>query len=287
MKRILITGGNGQLAQCIKDISKTSTELEFIFTDVEELDITNLEEVSSFFDKNKIDYCINCAAYTAVDKAEEESEIAYKVNAEGPRNLAVACQKNEATLLQISTDFVFDGEKSTPYIEEDKANPISVYGASKLKGEELITQNLERYFIIRTAWLYSEHGANFMKTMLRLGAEREELSVVADQKGSPTYAKDLAEVLMKIVNEESKKYGLYHYSNRGETSWYGFAQAIFEAAEIQIRLKAIATEAYPTPAKRPKFSVMSTSKISAAFDVKIPTWKESLKRALQNLKKEA
>lgn len=285
MKKILVTGGNGQLARCIKDVAESLTNYEFIFANSSTLDITNKTLVTFFFTDNSFDYCINCAAYTAVDKAEEDSEKAYKVNAKGALNLAKACCGNGTTLIHISTDFVFDGERVCSYEERDTTNPINVYGASKLKGEENIQQNLDRYFILRTSWLYSEYGANFMKTMLRLGNERDELSVVSDQLGSPTYAKDLADIILKLIASESKEYGIYHFSNRGKTSWCGFAQAIFEEATIDIKLNSIKTEAYPTPAKRPKFSVLCTSKISELLSVDIPYWKDSLKIAFHNLKK--
>jgi len=286
MKLVLVTGSNGQLAKCIKELSVSFTNYHFIYSDSTALDITNNVQVTEFFKVNTIDYCINCAAYTAVDKAEEETEKAYKVNADGVKNLAIACRKKKTTLIHISTDFVFDGTQASSYLEEDATNPINVYGASKLKGEELIQQNLSNHFILRTSWLYSEYGNNFLKTMLRLGNEREELSVVSDQIGSPTYAKDLAKTILRIIEIESDNYGVYHYSNRGKTSWCGFAKAIFEGAEIDIKLKSIKTEAYPTPAKRPMFSVMCTAKISDALSIDIPYWKDSLKVAIQNLKKD-
>ena len=285
MKTILVTGGNGQLGKCIKDGFQLKENLKVIYTNSSTLDITNKVQIDAIFESNSIDYCINCAAYTAVDKAENDSKLAYKINAEGAKNLAKKCKENGAILIHISTDFVFDGERVCSYEERDTTNPINVYGASKLKGEELIKQNLEDYFILRTSWLYSEYGANFLKTMLRLGIEREELSVVSDQIGSPTYAKDLASVILKLIESETKKYGVYHYSNRGKTSWCGFAQAIFEEADIHIKLDPIKTEAYPTPAKRPKFSVLCTAKISEELGGEIPYWKDSLKVAIQNLKK--
>ncbi len=283
MNKILVTGGNGQLARCIKDVANPLTDYEFIFADSSTLDITNKSQITSFFDEHSIDYCVNCAAYTAVDKSEEESDWAYKVNANGALNLAKVCQENSTILIHISTDFVFDGERFCSYEERDATNPINIYGASKLKGEENIQQNLDNYFIIRTSWLYSEYGANFLKTMLRLGNERGELKVVSDQLGSPTYAKDLAKIILKLIESKSKEYGVYHYSNQGKTSWCGFAQAIFEEANINIKLNPIKTEAYPTLAKRPKFSVLSTTKITELLQIDIPYWKDSLKVAFRNL----
>ena len=218
----MVTGSNGQLASCIKDLAKQYDGLNFIYTDYKELDICDLNQVNTFFKSNKkIDYCINCAAYTAVDKAESDVEKAFEINANGAKNLAIACREFDAILIQISTDFVFDGEKKEPYTETDVAKPISVYGASKAtRGELKLQQTLETYFILRTSWLYSEHGANFMKTMLRLAETRDEISVVSDQIGTPTYAGDLADVILKIISSKNTNFGLYHYSNEGVASWY-------------------------------------------------------------------
>ena len=286
MKKVLVTGGNGQLARCINDVANSLAEYEFIFASSSDLDITNKAQINTFFDQNSFSYCINCAAYTAVDKAEEDSEKAFKVNAEGAENLAKVCQEKGITLIHVSTDFVFDGEKISSYEESDITIPINVYGASKLKGEELIQQNLNKYFIIRTSWLYSEYGANFMKTMLRLGNEKDELSVVSDQIGSPTYAKDLARAILKIIEVDSKGYGIYHYANSGKTSWYGFAKAIFEENSIYIKLNEIRSEEYPTPAKRPYYSVLSKKKIIEVLGLNIPYWKDSLKVAIKTLNKD-
>lgn len=286
MKTILITGGKGQLAACLKDILGSTHNLKFIFTDVEELDITNKEAVMSYFENDSVDYCVNCAAYTAVDKAETDSDLAYAINATGAQNLAVACKKNGSILIHISTDFVFDGKQGSPYVESDKTGPLSVYGVTKLKGEELIKSSSDKYYIIRTSWLYSEHANNFMKTMLRLGNEKEELSVVSDQIGTPTYAGDLARIILKFIESTNVKFGLYHFSNIGETSWHGFAKAIFEETNTAIKLNAISSEAYPMPAERPTFSVLSSSKIASTLNIEIPYWKESLKIALHKLKKD-
>lgn len=286
MKRVLVTGGNGQLARCINDVANSLTEYEFIFASSSDLDITNRAQINTFFDQNTFSYCINCAAYTAVDKAEEDSEVAFKVNADGALNLAKACQESGTTLIHISTDFVFDGEKSCSYEESDPTNPINIYGASKLKGEQLIQENLSQYFIIRTSWMYSEYGSNFLKTMLRLGKEKAALNVVSDQIGSPTYAKDLAKVILKIIEVDSKNYGVYHYANGGKTSWYGFAKAIFEESSIYIKLNEIKSEEYLTPAKRPYYSVLSKKKIIDKLDLDIPYWKDSLKVAIKTLNKD-
>ncbi|WP_345005350.1 dTDP-4-dehydrorhamnose reductase [Snuella lapsa] len=282
---ILVTGGHGQLASCIKCIEAKYDDLNFIYTDYHDLDICDLNQVQSFFAANTIDYCVNCAAYTAVDKAEEEKELAFKVNAEGPKNLAMVCHENKVVLIHISTDFVFDGNKREPYTEEDKPNPISVYGSSKLQGEVEIQQFLKEYFIIRTSWLYSEHGHNFMKTMLRLAEARDEISVVADQVGTPTYAGDLAAVIIQIIRSKSQNYGLYHYSNEGAVSWYDFAKAIFVEINEGIRVSSIKTEDFPTFAKRPSFSVLAKFKIKEKMSIEIPYWKDSLIKVISKLYK--
>ena len=283
MRNVLVTGSNGQLASCIKDLAKQYEGLNFIYTDYQELDICDLNQVNTFFKSNKkIDYCINCAAYTAVDKAESDVEKAFEINANGAKNLAIACSEFDAILIQISTDFVFDGEKNEPYTETDVAKPISVYGASKLQGEIEIKQTLETYFILRTSWLYSEHGANFMKTMLKLAETRDEISVVSDQIGTPTYAGDLADVILKIISSKNTNFGLYHYSNEGVASWYDFAKTIFEASNLKIKLNAIKTSAYPTPAKRPVYSVMDKTKIKSVLKTETLSWQDRLIKTPRN-----
>lgn len=284
MMNVLVTGSKGQLASCIKDIDKQYKDLNFIYTDYQELDICDLKQVDSFFKSNqKIDYCINCAAYTAVDKAETETDKAFEINAKGAKNLAIVCNEFDAILIQVSTDFVFDGEKNEPYTETDVAKPISIYGASKLKGEVETQKILKEHFIIRTSWLYSEHGNNFMKTMLRLAETHDEISVVSDQIGTPTYAGDLAQVILKIINSNNKSFGLYHYSNEGVASWYDFAKAIFEESNIEIKINPIKTDAYPTPAKRPFFSVMDKAKIKSDLNIKTPHWRESINNSINYL----
>lgn len=280
MTKILVTGGNGQLAQCLKDVVKNNDELDVNFQDLPELDITNIQQLVSYFSKNELDYCINCAAYTAVELAEEQSDLAYAVNADGPKNLAEVCKKYQVKLLHISTDFVFDGKKQTPYIETDMPNPLGVYGKSKWQGERNIQEIMEDYFIIRTSWLYSQYGNNFMKSMLRLSETRDEISVVSDQIGAPTYAGDLAEVLVKIVLSLSTNYGVYHYSNSGAISWYDFAVEIFTQFGKKIEVKPITTKDYPTAAKRPKFSVLDTTKIENNFDCTLKDWQASLNKVI-------
>jgi dTDP-4-dehydrorhamnose reductase len=282
MSRILVTGANGQLGQCIKELSsKIDSNNTYVFKSSGELNITQYAQVITEFIQGKFDFCINCAAYTNVDKAETDVENATDVNTLGVKNLAIACSETNTTLLHISTDFVFDGSKNTPYMETDTTSALGVYGATKQQGEKEIIQNLSQYYVIRTSWLYSEYGHNFMKTMIRLGNERAQLSVVNDQMGTPTYAKDLAEVLINIINQKPIPYGIYHLSNEGTATWFDFAQAIFEMNNSSINLSPITTEAYPLPAKRPKYSVMDKTKLKEALSIEIPHWKVSLAKALK------
>ncbi len=279
---VLITGANGQLGQSLKHIASNYPEIQFIFCDSKSLDITNFENCKSVFYHYKPQYCINAAAYTAVDRAESEPKKAHLINAIGVQNLAVVCKKYHTVLFHVSTDFVFDGKKNTPYGENDIPNPTGVYGQTKLDGENAIRAVFDEYFILRTSWVYSQFGNNFMKTMLRLASERDTLSVVNDQIGSPTNAVDLAEALIKIVTFSSQntasKFGIYNFSNEGQCSWYDFAKKIFEVNNINIDLKPIPTSAYPTPAQRPKFSVLDKTKIKNAFGIQIKNWEDSLKR---------
>lgn len=280
---IIVTGANGQLGKCIKDIENQYPTLNIIYTDYQDLDIGDFNQVQSFFKDNTIHYCINCAAYTAVDKAEAEPEKAFGINALGPKNLALACKEHQVVLIHISTDFVFDGNKKEPYKEIDVPNPISVYGASKLQGEFEIQNILKEHFIIRTSWLYSEHGHNFMKTMLQLGEIKNDLRVVNDQIGTPTYAGDLAEVVLNIITTKKMEYGLYHYSNGGEVSWYGFAKAIFELSGRNVQVHPITTKEYPTAAKRPPYSVLNTTKIKQQIKTPDEGWKTRLEIVLTDL----
>ena len=280
MTTVLVTGGKGQLANCIKSLIDDDKKYNFIFLDSNDLDISFYKEVNRVFLNKNIDWCINCAAYTAVDNAEKEQKKAHSVNTLGIKNLAFACQKNKVKLIHISTDFVFDGLQSRAYNESDKTNPLSVYGKTKLDGEIEIKKHLSKYFIIRTSWLYSEYGNNFLKTMIRLSKERDQLNIVADQIGTPTYARDLAKVILKIVKTNNIKYGIYHYSNEGVASWYDFAKEIFDLKQISIKTNPIKTEAFPTPAKRPAFSVLDKAKIKSNIEGLIPYWRDSLKEAL-------
>lgn len=283
MKKILVTGANGQLGQCLQKISSQFEEFEFIFTDSETLDITNKEEVNDFFWQNTPDFCINAAAYTAVDLAETEVEKAFLVNADGTENLAEACAENNAQFIHVSTDYVFDGENNLAYTEEDFTNPLGVYGASKLAGDELALEVNPCSVILRTSWVYSEFGKNFVKTMLNLFATKEELSIVADQFGQPTNANDLAEAIMKIIKSEKITPGIFNFSNLGRISWFDFAEKIAELSEAKIKLNAIETSQYPTPAKRPKNSVLDLDKISKTYAVPLKPWEESLEDCVQIL----
>jgi len=282
MINILVTGGDGQLSKCIRKLTYKVPQTNFIFVSRLELDITNSLAVTSFFQNNNIQYCVNCAAYTAVDKAENDKDNAFKVNVTGVKNLAITCNKNGATLIHVSTDFVFDGNKCVAYNENDKTNPLSVYGLTKLKGEQAIKEQLNNYFIIRTSWLYSEYESNFMKTMIKLSKNKETLSIVEDQIGTPTYASDLAEVIINLIASNSNQHGIYHYSNEGLASWYDFAKAIFDERKSNIKLTPIKTDEYPTPAQRPKFSVLDKTKIKSNLNITIPYWRDSLKKAIQN-----
>lgn len=286
MKTVLVTGASGQLGKCIESIKDNHSSLQFIFADSKTLDITKLKEVKAFFDSRKINWCINCAAYTAVDKAESDAENANQVNVHGVKNLAQACANHNAKFIHISTDFVFDGNQSSPYSETDETNPLGVYGKTKRDGEQEVSVVSSKYFIIRTSWLYSEYNNNFMKTMLRLSQDRDEISVVADQTGTPTYAKDLAQAILEMVNQNSTTYGIYHYSNEGVASWYDFAKAIFELNGNTIKTLPINTSSYPTPAKRPPFSVLDKTKIKEVFHLNIPYWRDSLKECLSNMTKD-
>ena len=283
MKKILVTGANGQLGQCLQKISSQFEEFEFIFTDSETLDITNKEEVNDFFWQNAPDFCINAAAYTAVDLAETDIEKAFLVNADGAENLAEACAENNAQFIHVSTDYVFDGENNLAYTEEDFTNPLGVYGASKLAGDELALEVNPCSVILRTSWVYSEFGKNFVKTMLNLFATKEELSIVADQFGQPTNANDLAEAIMKIIKSEKITPGIFNFSNLGRISWFDFAEKIAELSDAKIKLNAIETSQYPTPAKRPKNSVLDLDKISKTYAVQLKPWEESLEDCVQIL----
>lgn len=283
MKKILITGANGQLGHCLQKLAPQFKEFEFIFTDYDTLDITNREDVLQFFWQNEPDFCINAAAYTAVDLAETETEKAFLINADGTENLASACAEYNTQFIHVSTDYVFDGENQLPYTEEDFTNPIGVYGASKLAGEELAIEVNPSVVIVRTSWVYSEFGKNFVKTMFNLFSVKNELAIVADQFGQPTNANDLAEVLMKITISKKIVPGIFNYSNYGKISWYDFAKKIAEISKSDIKLNAIETHQYPTPAKRPKNSTLNLEKIQNVYNIQPKDWETSLQGCILKL----
>lgn len=273
---IIVFGASGQLGQCIKSVADIKGINNIIFPHESEANILDTDALNHIFEKYKPAYAINCAAYTAVDKAEEDYDLAHRVNVIGADNLAVQCKKYNAVLIHISTDFVFKGDKATPRVETDEANPISVYGQTKLDSEKVVEAILPQHFIIRTGWLYSEYANNFVKTMLKLGAERNELKIIADQVGTPTYAIDLAGFILYIIELNSKAYGTYHYSNEGVTSWFDFARAIFDISATDVKAIPIRTDEYPTKATRPAYSVMDKTKVKQTFNIEIPYWRDSL-----------
>lgn len=276
MKKILVIGSNGQLGNCLQKVSTDFPQYNFEFTNSDTLDITDSFAVIEYFDDFKPDYCINASAYTAVDLAETEPQKAFAVNADGVANLAEACKTHNTVLIHVSTDYVFDGETNLSYDEENFTNPIGVYGASKRKGEELALELNPKTIILRTSWLYSEFNKNFVKTMLSLFATKEELNIVADQYGQPTNANDLAEAIIKIIETDSKVFGIFHFSNYPETTWYNFAVKIAEFSGSGIKLNPITTEQYPTPAKRPARSTMSLNKIQNTYHIEPKHWEHSL-----------
>jgi dTDP-4-dehydrorhamnose reductase len=287
--KILITGSKGQLGSEIKSLAGEFPSLNCIYTDLPELDITNEGDIEGFFHKEKPEIIINCAAYTAVDKAEEETLQAGRINRDAVRNLANACKKHEASFIHISTDYVFDGTNHKPYTEDDPVNPSSVYGVTKMEGEGEILISGANSIIIRTSWLYSTFGNNFVKSMIRLGKEKNELGIIFDQVGTPTYAADLAHAALSIaaktaINQSAFVPGIYNYSNEGVASWYDFTLAIFELCGIKnCIVKPIKTIDYPTPAKRPAYSLLDKSKIKSTFNIEIPYWRKSLKRCIDKL----
>jgi len=281
---ILITGGNGQLGQEFKNISETNTCHNFIFVDREELDITSFLKLEQFFGSKKIDAIINCAAHTAVDKAEVEKEASYNINTIGVQNLAIIAKKYNIKLIHFSTDYVFDGDNNMPWKEDDIPNPQSVYGKTKFDGENELIKNADIYAIIRTSWLYSMYGNNFVKTITKLAKERGELKVIFDQIGTPTYARDLANAVLYVLpllNKENS--GIYNYSNEGVTSWYDFAKSICKMQDINCKIWPIETKDYNQAAKRPNYSVFNKSKIKTTFNMTIPHWEESLGKCISEM----
>lgn len=285
MQTILVTGANGQVGNEFRALANRYPAYVFLFVGKNEMAIDDFVAVAKYFSETKIDICINCAAYTAVDKAEAEREKTFFINGDSVGNLATICKANNSQLIHISTDYVFDGKTDKAYTEEDKVNTINIYGASKLKGEQLALQNDPSTIIIRTSWVYSSFGNNFVKTMLRLMKERESVNVVNDQQGCPTYAADLAFTIMKVIEgiQKSKiksQNTIFNYSNEGVISWYEFAVAIKELTNSNCIIHPIPTSGYPTPAMRPEYSVLDTTKIKTIFRIEIPNWRDSLQRCL-------
>jgi dTDP-4-dehydrorhamnose reductase len=285
MKKILVIGAKGQLGSELQELSK-NYPFQFFFYDVAEMDITNKDLVSQGITRLKPDYLINCAAYTAVDKAETDKELAFAINADAVKCLAQACTANNVQFIHISTDYVFSGEGKEPYKENDALSPNNVYGESKQKGEEEAVAGNKDAIIIRTAWVYSVYGNNFVKTVLRLMKSKPEINVVADQVGSPTYAHDLAEAILQIISSGKWVPGIYHFTNDGVTSWFDFANEIKNLSSLDCKVNPIPTEKYPTPAKRPKYSVLDKTKIQQTFGIKLKDWKESLKKCLSKMPSE-
>lgn len=283
-KKILITGKNGQLGSELKDLESQFPEFTMVFVDREEMDLSSPEEIKSVLEKNQPHIIINAGAYTAVDKAESEEALCNAINNEAVAVMAEWCSKNNAKIIHISTDYVFNGQSEIPLEESDPTDPINVYGKTKRLGEKALEASGAAFVIIRTAWVYSVYGANFVKTMMRLMNERDTLGIVSDQIGAPTYARDLAKAIMKVVNAPEFVQGIYHYSNKGRISWYEFASAIKDFEKLDCELNAINSAAFPTPARRPAFSLLDTNKIKDTYDVEIPFWKDSLEKMLQRFR---
>lgn len=280
MTKILVTGALGQLGSCIRDAATAYENFEFHFLSKKALNITDAEQVKTIINHGNFDYCINASGYTKVERAESQVEDAMLLNATALKQLSESCKQNDSTLIHFSTDYVFDGEQRSPYTELDNTNPLNVYGTSKLKGEQIIEKSGCKHFIIRTSWLYSQYGHNFLNTVLRLSKERQKLTITTEQTGTPTNANDLANVILRCIESESKNYGVYHYSNTGEATWFDFAESILLYAEQLKSTTLEKTSHYPTFAKRPTYSVLDSSLIKENFHLDIPHWKTSLKSLL-------
>lgn len=282
MKKILVTGANGQLAQCIRAATPNYPNLEMSYSDKDTLNLENEEAVRTFFEFNNFDVCINTAAYTNVEKAESERDKAFEVNSAAAARLAKYCAENNTLLIHLSTDYVFDGKKRSPYVETDGPNPLNVYGESKLAGEKEIAAVCPRHFIFRTSWLYSEYGHNFLKTIQKHAKAGNPLTITTEQTGTPTNANDLAQLLLKCADWNSRHYGIYHFSNAGKATWYDFAKAILEETDQIKKTKLAKTEHYRTFAARPQYSVLDTKKVRSEFNIEIKHWRDSLKTILTN-----
>lgn len=283
MNNILVTGSNGQLGNELQVVSKQYTNFRYFFTDVDELDITNKKQIEQFVIDNQINVIVNCAAYTAVDKAEDDEKNAYLINSEAVKNIGEVAARSNIKLIHISTDYVFDGTNHVPYSEEMPVSPNTIYGKSKLAGEEALNKVCPDAVIIRTSWLYSTFGNNFVKTMIKLGNERDSLNVIFDQIGTPTYAADLAKTIMVVLTNENWYSGIYHFSNEGVCSWFDFTKSIHRLAKIDCKVNPIETKDYPARTPRPFYSVLNKAKIKSTYQIEIPHWEESLKECIETL----
>ena len=281
--KTLVLGASGQLGQCLKKVAERRGIDNLVFPDEKTANVLDKVSLETLFQHEQPKFVINCAAYTAVDKAEDDIDLCRKINKDGALNIARLCKAYDATLIHVSTDFVFEGKGHDLLKEEDIAEPVNIYGVTKLEGELDVIATLPEYFILRTSWLYSEYGNNFVKAMLKFGSERDELNIIADQVGTPTYAIDLAGAILDVIASGKTDYGIYHYSNEGVTSWYDFAMGIFDISNTTIKVNPIPTSQYPTRALRPKFSVMDKSKIKSTFDIKVPYWRDSLVKCIGQL----
>jgi len=277
---ILITGSHGQLGNEMQQAAKRFPAFNFIYTDIEDLDICNKAALNAFVKANKVNVIVNCAAYTAVDKAEDDVELCYKINSEAVRNIGEVAAENNLKVVHVSTDYVFDGTHHLPYTEDQPVCPATVYGKSKLAGEQALLESCQKAVILRTAWLYSSFGNNFVKTMMKLGTERDSLNVIFDQIGTPTYAADLADTILKIVSHEIFIPGIYHFSDEGVCSWYDFTKAIHRIAGITCNVSPIETKDYPARTPRPQYSVLNKAKIKSTYGIVIPYWEESLEKCI-------
>jgi len=284
MQTILITGSHGQLGNEMQQAANRFPAFKFIYTDVEDLDICDKAALDAFVKANAVNVIVNCAAYTAVDKAEDDVELCYKINAEAVRNIGEVAHQNGLKVVHVSTDYVFDGTNYVPYSEDQAVSPNTVYGKSKLAGEQALMETCEQAVILRTAWLYSSFGNNFVKTMIKLGTERDSLNVIFDQIGTPTYAADLADTILKIISHETFVPGIYHFSDEGVCSWYDFTKTIHRIAGITCDVRPIETKDYPARTPRPHYSVLNKAKIKATYGITIPHWEESLERCIGLLK---
>lgn len=276
MKTVLVTGAAGQLGKCFEKAAREIKEIDWLFFNSAEVDITSSCDLQQVFNSKSIDYCINCAAYTNVEKAETDTERAYAINAEAVKNLAEVCKLNNATLFHFSTDYVFNGSAKKPYTENDPTEPLNVYGASKLKGEEYIKQVGGKYFIFRTSWLYSQFGHNFYKTILNKAKEGSRLNITTTQTGTPTNANHLARFITELITTNNRSYGLYHYSNNGETTWYGFTKEILKVSGNLDNVVLIEDNSYKTVAVRPQYSVLDKTLLEKKFDLTVATWEDAL-----------